>query len=77
MRREPVSRISAQGIYEHSVVARARATMERMTGEARREGRSEFVGSPLASVPEGFLEEILGHSRAQKASRGWEMDISP
>lgn len=72
MRADPVSRISARGIYDHPVVARARATMEKMMGDARRDGKSEFAGSPLASVPPGFLEEILGRRR----EGSWEMDMS-
>jgi mitosis inhibitor protein kinase SWE1 len=72
MRADPGSRISAQGIYDHPVVVRARGAMQRMMGDARREGKSEFAGSPLASVPPGFLEEILG--RRQEGC--WEMDMS-
>lgn len=72
MRANPASRISARGIYDHPVVARARGAMERMMGDARREGKSEFAGSPLASVPAGFLEEILGRRR----EGCWEMDMS-
>ena len=72
MRADPTSRISAQGICDHPVVARAQAAMERMIGDARREGESEFAGSPLGSVPVGFLEEILGRRRESS----WEMDMS-
>lgn len=76
MRTDPASRITARGIYEHSVVARARAAMEKMMDDARRDGRSEFVGSPLASVPEGFLEEILGRAWMRTGGGEWEMDMS-
>ncbi|KXN85340.1 Mitosis inhibitor protein kinase wee1 [Leucoagaricus sp. SymC.cos] len=72
MRVDPASRINARGICDHPVVARARGAMERMMGDARRDGKPEFVGSPLASVPPGFLEEILGRGR----DGGWEMDMS-
>ncbi|KAJ3566472.1 hypothetical protein NP233_g6981 [Leucocoprinus birnbaumii] len=72
MRADPATRINARGIYGHPVVARARAVMERMMGDARREGKSEFAGSPLASVPAGFLEEILGRRR----EGSWDMDMS-
>lgn len=77
MRTDPASRITARGIYEHPVIARARAAMETMMDDARREGKSEFVGSPLASVPAGFLEEILGRPRPRTGGGGWEMDMSP
>lgn len=76
MRTDPESRISARGIYEHSVVGRARAAMERMIDDARRGGKSEFAGSPLAGVPEGFLEEILGQEGNWKRGGGWDMDMS-
>jgi len=46
--------------------------MERLIGDARREGESEFAGSPLGSVPVGFLEKILGRRRESS----WEMDMS-
>ncbi|KAF9451968.1 hypothetical protein P691DRAFT_806069 [Macrolepiota fuliginosa MF-IS2] len=76
MRTSPASRISAHEIYEHPVVARARAVMDRIASEARRDGKSEFAGSPLASVPSGFLEEILGRGRTGTGGGEWEMDMS-
>lgn len=76
MRTDPGSRISARGIYGHPVVGRARAAMERMMADARRGGRSEFAGSPLAGVPEGFLEDILGREEKWRGGGGWEMDMS-
>jgi len=72
MRADPASRISARGTCDHYVVARARKAMERLIGDARREGESEFAGSPLGSVPVGFLEKILGRRRESS----WEMDMS-
>jgi hypothetical protein len=48
--------------------------MERLLAKARREGKSEFTASPLASVAEGFLEEILGRASDE---REWGMDTSP
>lgn len=50
--------------------------MERMIDDARRGGKSEFAGSPLAGVPEGFLEEILGQEGNWKRGGGWDMDMS-
>jgi mitosis inhibitor protein kinase SWE1 len=59
MRRDPTLRIDIHAVYGHPVVARARARMEQMYSAARAAGSSVFVASPLASVAEGFLEEIL------------------
>lgn len=44
--------------------------------DAQRGGKSEFAGSPLAGVPEGFLKEILGREEKRRGDGGWEMDMS-
>lgn len=60
MRTNPWERVSADNVFEHAVVRRTRAAMERMEGEIRAKGGIVFSASPLASVSNGFLEEILG-----------------
>ena len=47
-------------VCAHPVVRRAREKMEMLHDELRREGRSTWGASPLASVGSGFLDEILG-----------------
>jgi mitosis inhibitor protein kinase SWE1 len=60
MRTNAWERVSAEAVFGHAVVRRTRAAMERMEGEVRAKGGMVFLASPLASVPNGFLEEILG-----------------
>ncbi|KAF9012465.1 hypothetical protein BDQ17DRAFT_1343952 [Cyathus striatus] len=62
MRTESSCRISIHGVCDHPVVSRARIAMERMFMAAKANGTDVFVASPLASVPEGFLEEILNRA---------------
>jgi mitosis inhibitor protein kinase SWE1 len=76
MRTDPGLRVDIGRICAHPVIARARAGMEEMlvgarAGGAGVRGAALFGASPLARVPEGFLEGILG--------RGDEgaMDVSP
>jgi len=57
MRSEPSKRIDAVGLYTHAVIVRTRAAMDRAREAAA--GGAVFVASPLAPVPEGFLDEIL------------------
>lgn len=59
MRMDPGKRVEVQMVYDHPVVARARTAMERAHAEALGRGESTFSASPLASVEEGFLREIL------------------
>ncbi|EPQ57327.1 kinase-like protein [Gloeophyllum trabeum ATCC 11539] len=59
MRTDPVLRLTIGEVWAYPIVMRARRAMERMDAEARRTGRDLFSASPLAPVPEGFLEEIL------------------
>jgi mitosis inhibitor protein kinase SWE1 len=66
MRTDPSSR-------DHPVVSRARGIMERVYMAAKRDGTSVFAASPLASVHQGFLEEILGRPMMESGA----MDVSP
>jgi len=59
MRTEPTLRVDIQDVYEHPVVARARARMQEIYLAAKQSGSSVFAASPLASVEEGFLADIL------------------
>jgi mitosis inhibitor protein kinase SWE1 len=47
--------------------------MERMYSEAAMTGSSLFAASPLASVPDTFLEEILGR---RTAVRHYDDDVA-
>ena len=60
MRTDPEERMSARDVYEHRVVAVARRRMEEMYALAKATRGNIFAASPLASVPRGFLSEILG-----------------
>jgi mitosis inhibitor protein kinase SWE1 len=71
MRTDPTLRINAQDTFDHPIVSRARAMMERTYNQAMKNGTSVFAASPLASVPDSFLIEILGRSP------GLAMDTSP
>ncbi|KAF9051208.1 hypothetical protein BDZ89DRAFT_1057063 [Hymenopellis radicata] len=73
MRTDPTSRISMRDICAHAVVRRARSRMDKMYETAKLEGSSLFSASPLASVTDGFLEDILGRDM----SGGGAMDLSP
>jgi len=82
MRTNAWERVSADAVFGHAVVKRTRAAMERMEGEVRANGGMMFSASPLASVPNGFLEEILG-TRVNDGPDRWglmvdddEMDVS-
>ncbi|KAG5652393.1 hypothetical protein H0H81_005150 [Sphagnurus paluster] len=59
MRTEPTLRISVHDVYNHPVVSRARAIMERLYVAAKRDGTLLFEASPLGRVDDGFLKEIL------------------
>jgi len=71
MRTDPTLRINAQDIFDHPIVSRARAMMERTYNQAVKNGTPVFAASPLASVPDSFLIEILGRPP------GLAMDTSP
>ena len=62
MRTEPRERLKSSEVEWYPAVERARAGMERQRLELRKEGKNMWGGSPLASVPAGFLEEILGEN---------------
>jgi mitosis inhibitor protein kinase SWE1 len=59
MRTDPSERMSAEDVCLHPVVARTREKMDEMYENAVKNGTSVFVASPLASVPRGFLEDVL------------------
>lgn len=63
MSKDPASRPSADDIYSHRVVSRARLRMETLLDELRGYGESRpevlFRASPLAGVDEFFLPDIL------------------
>jgi len=73
MRTDPTLRIDIHSIRAHPVVSRARAAAERAFAAAKRDGTSVFSASPLASVPAGYLEEILNRRIPDNAA----MDLSP
>lgn len=73
MRTDPSQRITVHAIYEHPVVSRTRIAMERMFTAATRNGTPVFAASPLASVPDGFLDEILARVHPDSAA----MDVCP
>ena len=62
MRTEPRERLKIEEVELYPVVERARLGMERRRVELRKEGKNMWGGSPLASVPTGFLLEILGEN---------------
>lgn len=68
MRADPTVRVDIRGVYHHPVISRARGAMQTVYEDAKAAGQSVFSASPLASVSEGFLDEILGHR---------PMDLSP
>ncbi|KAF8633350.1 hypothetical protein AX17_004522 [Amanita inopinata Kibby_2008] len=74
MRTDPSQRVSAQAVFDHPTVSRARIIMERTYDLAMKNGTSVFAASPLASVPDGFLAEIL--DRPIELDFG-SMDTSP
>lgn len=67
MRTNSTLRVDIHTICSHPVVARTRAAMERIVGNSG----NVFAGSPLASVPNSFLREILDHGDEDA------MDLSP
>ena len=64
MSKDPASRPSADDIYSHVVITRARSRMDALLEELRACGESSpevlFKASPLAAVDESFLSDILG-----------------
>ncbi|PFH50883.1 hypothetical protein AMATHDRAFT_60204 [Amanita thiersii Skay4041] len=74
MRTDPVQRMSAQDVFDHGIVSRARSIMERTYDLAKKNGTGVFAASPLASVPDGFLAEI--HDHRFELENG-AMDTSP
>lgn len=67
MRTDPAMRVDINVVWSHPIVSRTRAAMESIREQALAAGSSVgpgamFCASPLAAVPEGFLEDILGRS---------------
>ncbi|KAH7913486.1 hypothetical protein BJ138DRAFT_625398 [Hygrophoropsis aurantiaca] len=78
MRMDPARRLDIDAICRHPVVSRARAAMERMHAEAKALGTPLFGASPLASVQDTFLEQILGRrTTSYRHSDDYAMDLSP
>ena len=71
MSKEPSRRPSADMVFAHPVVNRARTKMEETEARLREEAGTEptaevlFKASPLAGVEAGFLEDILGNVGAR------------
>lgn len=70
MRTDPAMRVDINAVRSHPVVSRTREAMECIRERALAGASSGnvagpgamFCASPLAAVPEGFLEEILGRT---------------
>jgi len=62
MRTDPRLRLTSADVCSYPPVSRARDKMDRMRTELSAQGKSLWGASPLASVPEGFLREILEDS---------------
>ena len=78
MRTDPAERVDIQTVHSHPVIRRVRLAMERVYSEAKATGSSLFVASPLASVPDTFLEEILGRrTTVPHYEDDVAMDLSP
>lgn len=64
MNKDPLARPTAENVYKHDVVARARVYMDSLLGELRAQGETRpdilFKASPLAGVDDSFLSDILG-----------------
>jgi mitosis inhibitor protein kinase SWE1 len=69
MRTNPALRVDIHTIWSHPVLCRTRAVTERISTSSR----DVFGGSPLASVPDTFLREILD----RPYDDGEAMDLSP
>lgn len=83
-------RPTAEAIYTHPAVSRARARMVEVEQELRSRGEVSpealFKASPLAGVedPDGFLQDVLGNEAGAVAAcrlqvpvlAGMEMDTS-
>lgn len=60
MRTNPDERLTSGAVSLYPAVEQARNWMERLERELFEQGQSVWHASPLASVPAGFLREILG-----------------
>ena len=59
MKRDPAQRLTISEVWSLRAVVRTREKMETMRKELSAQGKSSWGASPLASVSEGFLDEIL------------------
>ncbi|KAI0645348.1 hypothetical protein C8Q79DRAFT_964213 [Trametes meyenii] len=77
MRAAPALRIGIVDVDTNAVVVRARRAMERMRGQ----WGPVFGASPLGTVPDGFLDDILGRVRRSEGlledddGDDWDMDM--
>ncbi|KAF8555319.1 hypothetical protein OG21DRAFT_1521869 [Imleria badia] len=78
MRTDPSERVDIQTVHSHRVIRRVRSAMERIHSAAKATGSSLFAASPLASVPDDFLGEILGRrTTVPHYDDDVAMDLSP
>ncbi|KAH7920791.1 hypothetical protein BV22DRAFT_1073421 [Leucogyrophana mollusca] len=78
MRMDPARRVTIQAICAHPIISRAQTAMERTYTEAKTSGTPLFAASPLASVKDTFLEEILGRrTPCLRHPDDFSMDLSP
>ncbi len=64
MRTEASLRIDIHAVCHHPVVNRAWGIMESIRDNAKQDGTSLFAASPLGRTRAGFLDEILGRTKA-------------
>lgn len=73
MRSNPDARLTAEQVYAHTVVQRAREAMAHKLAVARESGAPVFGASPLGGEPENYVEDVLQLGRTVVN----EMDLSP
>jgi mitosis inhibitor protein kinase SWE1 len=66
MRTDPYLRLDVHAVCAHPIVTRTRVAMERIYMEAKANGSSVFAASPLGSVSESFLLEIICRDEGSK-----------
>ena len=60
MRTDPTQRLTSAEVESYPPICRARARMEVLRLDLSAQDKNIWAASPLASVPPGFLEDILG-----------------
>jgi mitosis inhibitor protein kinase SWE1 len=73
MRSDPDARLTAEDVYAHAVVQRAREAMARKLATVIESGAPVFGASPLGGEPESYMEEVLQLGRSAANA----MDLSP